>query len=448
MSLWRRLLVFCLVLGWVGQVSASRLPEPGGRAFIALPATMEDAFIRAHVSIPLVVKTPSSGAWFSELIDSWSAKEGGRVWSVKAKDNPENLTRALERCLNVQNASTSWPAAMLSAADIEMTLTARSGVVEMGFSRALGPVMELLEGCVLESTRSQKFVGPFVPFGNDGLVVNEKSKVSRPLLDKIILARDGYVADLRVGAQGVVANRSVRLAPYPDVIMLLQSEDARQKDSLGLLGKELEGLEHFYAHLRTDVFVSVYGGGRGMAFRNLLPPGLMQDRQLHDKSNSVSPPPLRLQAKFDPSQVVTLACDPEDDLSYGFCERVAMIVRSKEFLAQIHAPDDSTKPDLRVVRWRSPSADPGLAMLDLLSRFPELSIGLDRKRWVEPLLHADLARRVEAALELEQHLIGEHSVIPLVTVDVVLDVHPGLKGVRVREDGVPLLWDAWWGSPR
>ena len=55
---------------------------------------------------------------------------------------------------------------------------------------------------------------------------------------------------------------------------------------------------------------------------------------------------------------------------------------------------------------------------------------------------------MEAALELEQHLIGEHSVIPLVTVDVVLDVHPGLKGVRVREDGVPLLWDAWWGSPR
>jgi hypothetical protein len=207
-------------------------------------------------------------------------------------------------------------------------------------------------------------------------------------------------------------------------------------------------LDHFYAHLRTDVFVSIYGGGRGMAFRALLPPGLMQDRQLHDKSKSVSPPPLRLQAKFDPSQVVTLECNPQDVLSYGFCERVAMIVRSKDFLAQTYAPAESIKPELRVVRWRSPSADPGLAMLDLLSRFPELSMGLDQDRWVRPLVHLDQAKRVEAALELEQHLVGEHRAIPLVIVDVVLDVNRGLKGVRVREDGVPLLWDAWWVSPR
>ena len=30
------------------------------------------------------------------------------------------------------------------------------------------------------------------------------------------------------------------LAPYPDVIMLLQSEEARQKDPLGLFGKGLD----------------------------------------------------------------------------------------------------------------------------------------------------------------------------------------------------------------
>ena len=44
--------------------------------------------------------------------------------------------------------------------------------------------------------------------------------------------------------------------------------------------------------------------------------------------------------------------------------------------------------------------------------------------------------------------MSEYRAIPLVTVDLVLDVNNGLKGVRVREDGVPLLWDAWWGSPR
>jgi hypothetical protein len=75
-------------------------------------------------------------------------------------------------------------------------------------------------------------------------------------------------------------------------------------------------------------------------------------------------------------------------------------------------------------------------------------MGLDQDRWVRPLVHLDQAKRVEAALELEQHLMGEHRAIPLVTVDVVLDVNRGLKGVRVREDGVPLLWDAWWVSPR
>ena len=85
-------------------------------------------------------------------------------------------------------------------------------------------------------------------------------------------------------------------------------------------------------------------------------------------------------------------------------------------------------------------------MLDLLARFPALGLGLDEGKWLTPLLHADLATRLEAALALERHLMGERRVIPLVMVDVVFDVHPGLKGVSIREDGIPVLWDAWWGS--
>ena len=444
-----RFLAGLMMLGLMAQTAlASRLPEPGGRVDVALPATMEDAFIRAHVSIPLVVRSTAAEGWFSESIASWNSPDAGLTWNLQVKGDAKSLVRDLERCLSVQNASQFWPAALLSAADIEIRLTASPGMVKVRFTRAFGPLMQLLEGCIVGSIRKPPFIGPFARLGNDGLENNTKSVVSRPLLNRIVLARDGYVADLRVGAQAVDANRCVMLAPYPDVFRLVQGEGARQNDPLGLFGKGLDALDYFYAYLRTDVFVSVYGGGRGMAFRALLPPGLMQDRQLHDSSKPVSPPPLRLQAKFDPSQVVTLECNPEDVLSYGFCERVAMIVRSKDFLAQTYAPKESMKPELRVVRWRSPSADPGLAMLDLLSRFPELSMGLDHDRWVRPLVHLDQAKRVEAALELEQHLMGEYRAIPLVTVDVVLDVNNGLKGVRVREDGVPLLWDAWWGSAR
>jgi hypothetical protein len=444
-----RLLAGFVVLGlWAQAAQASRLPEPGGRADIALPAAMEDAFIRAHVSIPLVVRSVAGDGWFSESIVSWSSPDAGLTWNLLVKGDAKSLVRDLERCLSVQNASQFWPAALLGAADIEMQLTSKPGMVNVRFTRAFGPLMQLLEGCIVGSIREAPFIGPFAPMGIDALDSNLKSAVSRPLLERIVLARDGYVADLRVGAQAVDASRSVMLAPYPDVIMLLQSEEARQKDPLGLFGKGVDALDHFYRYLRTDVFVSVYAGGRGVAFRALLPPGLMQDRQLDDNDQSASPPPLRLQAKFDPSQVVSLECNPEDVLSYGFCERVAMIVRSKDFLAQTYAPTESIKPELRMVRWRSPSADPGLAMLHLLSRYPELSMGLDRDRWVRPLVHLDQAKRVEAALELEQHLMSEYRAIPLVTVDLVLDVNNGLKGVRVREDGVPLLWDAWWGSAR
>ena len=60
------------------------------------------------------------------------------------------------------------------------------------------------------------------------------------------------------------------------------------------------------------------------------------------------------------------------------------------------------------------------------------------------MLDRELGSRLEAATALERHLLDGYHVVPLVAVDVVFDLAPGLKGVQIREDGVPLLWDAWW----
>ncbi len=438
-----RLLPVFLVFLLSSAVQASRLPDLGGRVDVDLPQSIQKDFIRAHTSVPLLVLNDSLKGWSSDLIADFQFSQEKNRWSFLAKTNVRLLARAIDQCLDLQKADDFWPAAILSIADIQARVGVVDDTVILELTESFGPVKELLAGCELGTRFDGGVVGPFSELGNDGLAVNSKSLVPRPLLDRIANASGDYRADIKVGESSIGGDRKTMLAPYPDLLLLLQSEKALREDPLGFFSKQMNGLEKLYFHFQSDVLVAIHGAGRGSEFRGLLPPGLAPARPKIDGSSSEDFVPLRLESDRNLHRANTLGC-ASDKLVQGFCGRLAMILRSEQVLAKITAEEVEQEPDLRIARWRSPTRDPGLAMLALLESFPQLAADLDKERWVQPLLNVELGKRLEAASALERYLLAGYHVIPLVAVDVVFDLAPGLKGVQIREDGIPLLWDAWW----
>lgn len=440
----RRLLPGLLVFLLACMAQASRLPDSGGSVHVALPEAIERAFVKAHTSVPVLILDESKRGWSSDLIREISVSEKNNRWSFSPKIDVRLVAASIKDCLDVQKADDSWPAAILSTADIQARVGVFEQSVVLQLSEPFGPLVELLAGCALETRSNGKVVGPYEVLGNDGLEVNQKSLIPRPLLDRVVIAKGDYGADLKVGEGNIGGDRKTMLAPYPDMLLLLQSEKALREDPLGLFPKETSGLQKLYFHLQSDVLVAIHGAGRGSEFRGLLPPGLAPARPTLRSSRDEDFVPLRLESDFNLNRRATLSCDTGDNLIQGFCGRVAMILRSEQVLAKIDDEQTAQEPDLKIARWRSPTRDPGLAMLSLLGRFPQLTVDLDKIQWLQPLLNMNLGKRLEAAAALERHLLDGYHVIPLVAVDVVFDLAPGLKDVEIREDGVPLLWDAWW----
>ena len=439
-----RLVSALLVLMFAMTVQASRLPDFGGRVDVDLPESIQKDFIRAHTSVPLLVLDESLKGWSSRLIADFQFFEKKNRWVFRPKTNVRLLARAIRQCLDIQKADDSWPAAVLSTANIQVRVGVFEETAVLELTQPFGPMKELLAGCALEARLDGGPVGPYTELGSDGLVVNEKSLVPRPLLDSILFTSGDYRVDIKVDEGNLGGERKTMLAPYPDLILLLQSEKAIREDPLGLFADKTFGLEKLYYHLQSNILVAIHGAGRGSEFRGLLPPGLAPARPALQIRPSQDFVPLRLELEGNLSRTATLGCSSTDKLVQGLCGRLAMILRSEQVLAKITVEQERLDADLSMVRWRSPTRDPGLAMLSLLESFPQLAADLDKQRWIRPLLRAELSQRLEAASALERHLLERYDVIPLVAVDVVFNLSAGLKDVQIREDGVPLLWDTWW----
>jgi len=132
----------------------------------------------------------------------------------------------------------------------------------------------------------------------------------------------------------------------------------------------------------------------------------------------------------------------------GVVDRLAVLLRARGFAMEPAPPSkDGLDDGVEVVLWRPDARDPALALLALAGRHPELrGLPAEKTPLANPdLLSGSLEKRMAAAIDLERYWLESHQVVPLLVADRWLGFQPGLRGVKLRPDGVPLLADAYWG---
>ncbi len=278
-----------LLVGLSPSASARRLPAPGGKVTLALPAELVAKTIEAHSYVPLVERVSSSGnatrpaligqsQWWSSVLLSLTSDASKTRWTATSDAPTALVVESLTRCLT--KSGSAWPATVLALMGVKVTVEASADGVTVRFSQPVGPVPELLEGCSLRGASTQT-TGPYATVSPGVLAFKGGAFSSPPLLGVLEFAAPNARADL--AAFGVDAPGSTTLlAPFPDALLLLQSAGARDRGVLGFSdpstrqrdARELLNL------LRPDLLAAAYGQGRGARLEGLLPPGVAPARPL------------------------------------------------------------------------------------------------------------------------------------------------------------------------
>ncbi|MCC7070836.1 MAG: hypothetical protein IT383_05910 [Deltaproteobacteria bacterium] len=440
---------------------ARRLPAPGGKVTLALPVELVGPAAEAHVYAPILesvndddaaerlARPPLKGfpRWRSSLVRELASQDEGKTWRVRVEAQSVNISDALARCLK-GDGTASWPADVLRARGVTVDVSATQGDVTLRFSAPVGPVPELLAGCSLRTPQMGP-TGSYSLFG-PGLLRWRNAGLGPPaLLGSIEIVAPGARADLVAGGADVKGAGTL-LAPFPDVVLLLQSAEARRVDVLGLADPAF-GVRGFRQALRADLLAAAYAQGRGAVAEGLLPPGVAPARPLPEPQGPERLAPLALTKLPADAPRVALRREEGDALVDGVVERLAVILRNRGRLASIErvASDDGAG-GLEILRWRPPTRDPALALLSLAGRRKDLVAdpAVQRALANPLLLSASQDERVAAALTLERAWIDAGLAVPLLTADRWYTVDPDLRGVVLREDGVPLMFDAYFAGAR
>lgn len=429
-------LVLSIVVGFAGSVFARRLPAPGGSASLALPANLAETTLLAHTRVPLVEAIDGSETaavrmargqlgelpWRSSLLTELRPSLDLSSWELVAAADPATVGAALRDCLGPD----SWPGRAISAAGLEPTVSDGRNPLTVSFERPVGPLPALLAGCAAEAPAA---------FGlEERRLVSRADALGGPaLLSEVLLRDPPSAADVALGDPDRPTGTSLATRA-PDVILLLQSADAREADPFGLR----DGPARLLELLAPDVLLAVFWGGRGSRPDGLLPPGLAPSRPL--PAGEAGPVPTLALDRLPPDAPrVELRHDPDDRLLAGTVARLAVVLRNRGYAT---GPGGTV---IDVVRWRPESLDPAVVLLSLGGSYDALA---DPTLAEPALLAEDPDRRLEAALDVERRWMQEGRVVPLMFADRWIAVDPDLRGVRLRPDGVPLLHDAWWAVPR
>jgi hypothetical protein len=444
------------------SVHARRQPAPGGKVTVALPAELVGPTTEAHLYMPLVEPMPTNDAvsallhpalpglpgWRSAVLNKLTSEKGGRVWHLSGAAPVPALMDALTRCLRADDGA--WPADVLRAASAHVDVTSTSDEVLLRFSVPVGPVPDLLAGCPLRNGAGSPATGPFVLVSPNVLAWRNGGYDEAPLLGVIELLASGDRADLSASSTDASPSAGTLLAPFPDVVVLLQSRPAIDKDALGLRDPAV-GTRGFRQSLRGDLLVAAYGAGRGTDAYGLLPPGIAPARPLPEPQGAVRLQPLSLAQLPANAPRVALKKPEGDTLTDGVFERLAVLLRNRGFGVDVRRADkEGLTSGVELMRWRPPTLDPALALLSLAGRRPELAGDTRAAHALEDprMLSEKREDRLAAALALERVWLDAGNVVPLLTVDRWFSIDPDLRGVVLRADGVPLLDDAYWGGGR
>lgn len=480
------------------SADARRLPGPGGKVTVALPQELVGPTSEAHLYAPLVEPTlgddaatslarppiPNFPEWKSSVLRAVNREDGGAVWRLTADQTSSIVAESVARCFSKRTEG-SWPAAVLKARGVNVDVSAAGPDVRVKFSEPIGPMLELLAGCLLR-TSSGAHTGGYTA-GSAGILVWRSGGYGPPPLLGFVevtstaagaAAPPAVGAPLAIGATGapgtatgapasradIVAfgaespGSATLLAPFPDVLVLLQSPAAKNKDPLGLFDRAV-GTLGFRQRLRADLLAAAYAQGRGGVADGLLPPGIAPARPLPQPQGPERLAPLAL-VQLPANAPRLLVRRPEgDQLVDGVVERLAVLLRNRGYLVDFVRPpsegatgasDPKAADAVEVLRWRPPTTDPALALLSLAGARPNLIDDEAAQRALKDprLLSFSEEERVAAAVALERAWLDAGLAVPLLTADRWFSADPDLRGVRIREDGVPLLHDATFGGLR
>lgn len=494
---------------------ARRLPGPGGKVTVALPQELVGPTSEAHLYAPLVEPTlgddaatslarppiPGFPEWKSSVLRAVRLEDNGAVWRFTADQSAQIVGDSVARCFSKRTEG-SWPAAVLQARGVNVDVSVAGPDVRVKFSEPVGPMLELLAGCPLRTSSGAHTGGytagtagilvwrsggygppPLLGFvevtsAPAGTVVGAPSPLT-PLMvtppTPFAGAFTGAGAGGAAGAAGTTSRADIvafgaespgsatLLAPFPDVLVLLQSPGAKKKDPLGLFDSAV-GTLGFRQRLRADLLAAAYAQGRGGVADGLLPPGIAPARPLPQPQGPERLAPLALVQLPANAPRLAVRRSEGDQLIDGVVERLAVLLRNRGYLvdfvrqsassssssAAADSPDARASEGVEVLRWRPPTSDPALALLSLAGARPTLAEDEAARRALRDprLLSSVEEERVAAAVALERAWLDAGLAVPLLTADRWFSADPDLRGVRIREDGVPLLHDATFGGLR
>ncbi len=430
---------------------ARRQPAAGGEVVVALPDALRAATREALLFVPLAEADNASlpptvraarplvpGATVrSHVLAEIRDTEDGTSWVLTPYGPTRGLEESVRACLDPRSGDSAWPGRALGAGGVSVRVSLDGDDLRVDFSTSVTVLPELLTGCVLRSESVP--TGAFESGEGGRLPARAAAYGGRPLVDAITLRDEDSPADVSLGDPRREGG-GLLVAPWPDVLLLVLDEAARDADPLGL-GDDGESLVRFQRELAPELLLAVRHGGRGAGARALLPPGVGPDRPLPGARETAAPHPLELRPLPEGAPRLTVQLPSADSLAVDIADRLALMLRARGWATDRRRGEGPTG---RILRWRPPVADAGLALLVLADRVPSLRLdSVDAAR----LLGGNPSERTSAALTLERRWIAERRAVPLLTASRWLVLHPRLRGVRVRGDGVPLLDGASWSSP-
>lgn len=449
------LVVALLLVG--GLAEARRTPAPGGNLSIALPADMVPAFVEAHTTIPVVERVsardprgrifeqPLIGApqWRSALLTRVTSSARATRYALEGDLPPGLVVQVLTSCFDASAPGASWPADVLRAAGISPTIEVDRTRVVVTFPSTFGPFVELLAGCLVRGPN----LAPYARVEPSTLAAQRAALEGLPVIVRIELRPDGESGDVVVGG-APSGGAATLIAPYPDVLLLVQGKEAIAKDPFGLSPPD-GSLRAFHDELIPDLLAVTYWSGRGGRWPYILPQGLAPARPLPEPTTtSTRPLALTLGPLDERAERIVVRRAENDPLVGGVVDRLAVLLRTRGYGLTPMAPL-SSESGVAVVRWRPTSDDPALALLALAGQHAALHDD-DTRAWLaDPrLLSTDFDERVAGAIALERTWVESRRVVPLLFAELQYAVDPAMRGVRVRPDGVPVVDDAAWSVVR